>query len=202
MWVGLVLMVGVGSTLAVAQGRFTDVLVSATNDKVIAVTGVGQSEIDLAVGETVVSTKARGLTALAITSARLLGFSSQLRHWGEQALEADEHVQGSTVLRELCVVSTDHRLYGFQETLAHWTSEALGASERVRDLRAHGHLALAVTTQRVIGLSAFMSGFHSMDLQGDEEVQRIDQTGDAFLVKTTRRTLMLRSRIAGWTEMN
>ena len=51
----------VGSTLAFAQGRVTDVLVSVVKDKVIAVTGVGQSEIDLSVGETVTSTKAQGL---------------------------------------------------------------------------------------------------------------------------------------------
>lgn len=199
---GLVVMLWVGGTLAFAQGRSTDVLVSVVKDKVIAVTGVGQSEIDLSVGETVVSAKAQGLTALAITSTRLLGFSSQLRHWGEQTLETDEHVNTSQVLREFCVVATDQHLYGFQETLAHWTSEALGGSERVQELRAHGHMALAVTTERLVGFSALMNGFHSMALQGDEQVQGIEQTGDAFLVKTSRRTLMFRSRMAGWTEMS
>jgi hypothetical protein len=199
---GMVVMWWVGGTLALAQGRFTDVLVSVVKDKVIAVTGVGQSEIDLAVGETVVSTKAHGLTALAITSTRLLGFSSLLLHWGEQTLEMDEHVKMSQVLREFCVVATDQHLYGFQETLAHWTSEALGGSERVQELRVHGHLALAVTTERLVGFSAFMSGFHAMPLQGDELVQGIEQTGDAFLVKTSRRTLMFRSRMSGWTEMS
>jgi hypothetical protein len=199
---GMVVMLWVGGTLAFAQGRSTDVLVSVVKDKVIAVTGVGQSEIDLSVGETVVSAKAQGLTALAITSTRLLGFSSQLRHWGEQTLETDEHVNTSQVLREFCVVATDQHLYGFQETLAHWTSEALGGSERVQELRAHGHMALAVTTERLVGFSAFMSGFHMMALQGDERVQGIEHTGDAFLVKTSRRTLMFRSRMAGWTEMS
>jgi len=90
---GLVAIWWIGSTLAFAQGRLTDVLVSVVKDvkdKVIAVTGVGQSEIDLSVGETVRSTKAQGLTALAITSTRLLGFSSQLRGWNEQMLAGDE----------------------------------------------------------------------------------------------------------------
>jgi hypothetical protein len=199
---GLVVMWWVGSTLAFAQGRFTDVLVSVVKEKVIAVTGVGQSEIDLSVGETVVSIKAQGLTALAITSARLLGFSSQLRHWGEQTLEMDEHVATSQVRREFCVVATDQHLYGFQETLAHWTSEALGGSERAQDVHAQGHLALVVTTERLVGFSAFMSGFHAIALQGDERVQGIEHTDDAFLVKTSRRALMFRSRMAGWTEMS
>jgi len=199
---GMVVTLWVGGTLAFAQGRFTDVLVSVVKDKVVAVTGVGQSEIDLSVGETVVSTKAQGLTALAITSTRLLGFSSQLRHWGEQTLDADEHVNRSQVLREFCVVATDQHLYGFQETMAHWTGEALGGSERVQELRAHGHMALAVTTERLVGFSAFMNGFHAMALQGDERVQGIEHTGDALLVKTSRRTLMFRSRMAGWTEMS
>jgi hypothetical protein len=198
----MVAMLWLGSTPALAQGRLTDVLVSVVNDKVIAVTGVGQSEIDLTVGETVVSAKAQGLTALAITSTRLLGFSSQLRRWGEQTLEADEHVNRSQVLREFCVVATDQHLYGFQETLAHWTSESLGGSERVQEVHAHGHLALAVTTERLVGFSALMNGFHTMPLQGDERVQAIEQTGDAFLVKTSRRTLMFRSRMSGWTEMS
>jgi hypothetical protein len=199
---GMVAVLWSGDTLAFAQGRFTDVLVSVVKDKVIAVTGVGSSEIDLTVGETVVSTKAQGLTALAITSTRLLGFSSQLRHWGEQTLGADERVNTSQVLREFCVVATDQHLYGFQETLAHWSSESLGGSERVQKLHAHGHLALAVTTERLVGFSAFMSGFYTMPLQGDEVVQGIEHTGDAFLVKTSRRTLMLRSRMSGWIEMN
>jgi len=199
---GLVAIWGVGITLAFAQGRFTDVLVSVVKDKVIAVTGVGQSEIDLSVGETVRSTKAQGLTALAITSTRLLGFSSQLRHWGEQTLAGDEHVAISKVLREFCLVATDQHLYGFQETLAHWTSEDLGASERVQDVRAQGHLAVVVTTERLLGYSAFMNGFHAISLQGDEQVQGIEHTGDAFLIKTSSRTLMFRSRMAGWTEQS
>lgn len=199
---GMVMITWFGATLTFAQGRFTDVLISVVENKVIAVTGVGQSEIDLSVGETVVSIKGHGLTALAITSARLLGFSSQLRRWSEQVLEADEHVNKSQVLRELSLVATDQHLYGFQETMAHWTGEALGGSERVQDLHAQGHLALVVTTDRLIGFSAFMNGFHTMPLQADERILGIEHTGDAYLVKTSRRTVMLRSRIAGWTDVN
>ena len=200
--VGLVAIWWVGMTLAFAQGRVTDVLVSVVKDKVIAVTGVGQSEIDLTVGETVRSTKAQGLTALAITSTRLLGFSSQLRRWNEQTLAGDEHVATSKVLREFCLVTTDQHLFGFQETLAHWTSEDLGSSERVQDVRAQGHLAVVVTTERLLGFSALMNGFHPIALQGDERVQGIEHTGDAFLIKTSSRTLMFRSRMAGWIEQS
>ena len=197
--IAMILWFGGGSTFA--QGRFTEVLVSVVKNKVVAVNGVGPSEIDIGVGETVVSTKAFGLTGLAITSTRLLGFSSQLRHWGEQPLSVDEHVDQSQVLRELCVVVTERSLYGFQETLAHWTTEGFGMSEKVRELRAHGHVALVVTTERLVAFSAFMSRFQVMPLQGDELVQGIKNTGDAVLVKTSRRTLMFRSRMSGWTEM-
>jgi hypothetical protein len=197
----LVMTLWFSGALVFAQGRFTDVLVSVVKNKVVAVNGVGPSEIDLGVGETVVSTKANGLTGLAITSTRLLGFSSQLRHWGEQPLGVEEHVNRSEVLRELSVVVTDRNLYGFQETLAHWTTERLGMSERVQELRAQGHVALVVTTERLVAFSAFMSRLHPMPLQGDELVQGIENTGDAILVKTSRRTFMFRSRISGWTEM-
>lgn len=198
---GMIMMLWFGGTPELAQGRFTDVLVSVVKNKVVAVNEVGPSEIDIGVGETVVSTKAFGLTGLAITSTRLLGFSSQLRHWGEQPLSVDEHVNRSEVLRELCVVATERSLYGFQETLAHWTTEDLGVSERVQELRARGHVALVVTTERLVAFSAFMSRFHAMPLQGDELVQGIENTGDAVLVKTSRRALMFRSRMSGWTEM-
>jgi len=198
---GMVMMLWSSGTLAFAQGRFTDVLVSVVKNKVVAVNGVGPSEIDLAVGETVVSTKAFGLTGLAVTSTRLLGFSSQLRHWGEQSLGINEHVNQSQVLRGLCVVATERSLYGFQETLAQWTTENLGMSERVQELHAHGHVALVMTTERVVAFSAFMSRFHTMPLQGDELVQGIENTGDAVLVRTSHRTLMFRSRMSGWTEM-
>jgi hypothetical protein len=178
---GMVMMLWLGGALAFAQGRFTDVLVSVVKSKVVAINGVGPSEIDLGVGETVVSTKALGLTGLAITSTRLLGFSSQLRHWGEQSLSVDEQVDRSQVLRELCVVATDRSLYGFQETLAHWTTESLGISEKVRELRAYGHVALVVTTERLVAFSAFMSRFQVMPLQVDELVQGIENTGDAVV---------------------
>jgi len=192
---------GVGQRLN-ATGRVTDVLLSVVKDKVIAVTGVGQSEIDLSVGETVRSTKAQGLTALAITTTRLLGFSSQLRRWGEQTLAGDEHVATSQVRREFCLVVTDQHLFGFQETLAHWISEDLGASERVQDVRAQGHLAVVVTTERLLGYSALMNGFHAIALQVDERLQGIEHTGDAILIKTSSRTLLFRSRMAGWIEQS
>lgn len=199
---GMLVVPWLVATAAFPQGRFTDVLVSVIDNKVVAVTGIGQSEIDLSVGETVVSMKGNGLTALAITTTRLLGFSSQLRRWSEQPLTTDEHVNKSHVLRELSLVATDQHVYGFQETMAHWTGEALSGSERVQEVRGQGHVALAVTTDRLIGFSAFMSGFHTMSLEADEGVQGIEHTGDAYVVRTSRRTVILRSRIAGWADMN
>ena len=196
---GMLLFLGSESS---AQSRFSDVLVSVVKDKIVAVSGTGQSEIPLGVGETGVSTKARGLTALAITTTRLLGFSSTLHHWGEQPLEMEEHVTRFFVIRELSIVATDEHLYGFQTPQAHWSREAFGVNEDVRELRADGHVTLAITTVRLIGLSAFVNGFQTLELQGDESPQTVEHTGDAYLVRTTRRTVMFRSRVAGWTEMN
>lgn len=193
---GLLLL---GGSWSWAQGRFTDVLVSVVKDRIVAVNGTGQFDIALSVGETVVSAKSQGLTALAVTTARLLGFSSTLHHWSEQPLDVEEHVTRSHVIRELSIVATDQHLYGFQEPQAHWSSDALGVNEQVRELRAEGHVALAVTTARLVGLSAFVNGFHALELQGDEQPQAIEHTGDAYLIRTTRRTVMFRSRVAGWT---
>ncbi|MCA9479394.1 MAG: hypothetical protein KC545_03410, partial [Nitrospira sp.] len=90
----------------------SDVLLSSANDKIIAVTSSGQFDIRLSANEIIQNTKAHGLTALAITSRRLLGFSSTLQHWGEQPLDVNEQVIQAKVLRNFCLVTTRQHLYG------------------------------------------------------------------------------------------
>ena len=198
--IGILLLLGGWSW---AQSRYNDVLISVVKDRIVAVSGTGQVEQPLSVGESVISTKGYGVTAVAITTTRLLGFSSTRQHWSEQPLGVNEHVIQPVAIRDLVgIIATNQHLFGFRALQAHWSREALGINEQIREVRVDGHVGLVVTTRRLVGLSAFVTGFHTVDLQGDEQPQTIEHTGDAYLVRTPRRTVIFRSRVAGWRELN
>ena len=123
------------------QGRHGDVMVTVTSEKIIALPASGGAiEEGLAANEAVGKTVARGQTGFAQTSARLLGFSTELRRWTEVQLSANEPVERYQVLPRLIVVQTTRQLYGFQEGRGHWTSEPLGANEQAKQLHGRGHV--------------------------------------------------------------
>ncbi|MDP1948632.1 MAG: hypothetical protein Q8L77_14150 [Nitrospirota bacterium] len=88
--------------MAVAQGHRGDVTVAVTHDKVIALPAGGSGmEESLGLNETVIATEARGQTAFAQTSNRLLGFSSELRRWTDVQLDSGELIGRHHVLPRL-----------------------------------------------------------------------------------------------------
>lgn len=184
------------------QGRHGDVMVTATSEKVIALpAGGGAIEEGLAVNEAVRNTGARGQTGFALTSDRLLGFSTELRRWTDVRLSAEERVERHQVLPRLIVVQTTRQLYGFQEGRGHWTSESLGANERAKQLHGRGHVVVAVTSDRVLAFSSFTGGFFSLPWSTDERVISVDDTNDAVMVRTSARLLAFRSQTTEWVEV-
>jgi hypothetical protein len=185
------------------QGRYTDVMVTVVNEKVVALSGGGSGiEESLGMGETVVSSDARGQTGFAQTSSRLLGFSSELRRWTEVRLSGEERVERHQVLPRLIVAQTDRQLYGFLEGRGHWTSEALGTGETVKKLHGRGHVIVAITSDRALAFSSFTGGFFSIPWSTDERVISIDETNDAVMVRTSSRQLVFRSQTTEWAEVN
>src|SRR6476620_2564889 len=123
------------------QGRHGDVLVTVTNEKVIALpAGGGALEEALGVNESVINLAARGQIGVAQTSTRLLGFSSELLRWTQIQLGAEERVERHQVLPRLAVVQTSRQLYGFQEGRGHWTNEPLGTNEQAKQVHGRGHI--------------------------------------------------------------
>ncbi len=135
-------------------------MVTGLNDKVVALPAGGSSvEESLGVSETVVRTGARGATGFAHTSARLLGFSSEIRRWSEIPLAAEERVEQQLVLPRLILVHGERALYGFQEGRGHRFQEALGSREVVRRLHGRGHVAVVVTSERAVAFSSYTGRF-------------------------------------------
>ena len=187
---------------AFTEGLFTDVLITVSKDKVVAVPASGSIvEEGLGANEKIIVTAARGQAGFAQTSSRLLGFSSGLRRWTEVQLGVEEQVERHQVLPRLLVVQTNRRIHGFQESRGHWFSEALGPNEPVKQLHGRGHVAVAITPERALAFSAFVGGFFPVRLSTYEQVQSVDQTNDAILVRTTARQLTFRSQVGVWTEM-
>ena len=183
------------------QGRHGDVLVTVSNEKVIALpAGGGAIEEGLAVNETVMKTAARGQTGFAQTSDRLLGFSTELRRWTEVRLSADERIERHQVLLRMIVVQSTRQLC-FQEGRGHWTMEPLGANEQPKQLHGRGHVAVVVTSERVLAFSSFTGGFFALPWSTDERVISIDYTNDAVMVRTSARLLAFRSQTTEWVEV-
>jgi hypothetical protein len=184
------------------QGRHGDVMVTALKDKVVAFPPAGSAvEETLGVNEALIATAARGSTGFAQTGTRLLGFSSELRHWSEVPLGAEEKVLGHHLLPRVIVVRTDRQVYGFQEGRAHWVNETLGTRETVKQLHGRGHVAVAITSERALAFSSFTGGFFSVAWSTDEQVLSIDEANDAIMLRTSTRLLVFRSQTTEWTEV-
>lgn len=92
----------VSSGITHGQGRIGDVMITVINEKVVVIPAAGSRiEEELGDNESVMNTTARGQTGCAQTSARLLGFSSELRRWTEVPLGVEERVEHRQVLPRL-----------------------------------------------------------------------------------------------------
>ena len=190
------------ASMAAAQGSRGGVTVAVMNDKVIALPAGGSGmEESLGLNETVIVTEARGQTAFAQTSNRLLGFSSELRRWTEVQMDAGEQIGRHHVLPRLILAQSDRRVYGFQEGRGHWTTEPLGTRETVKQLHGRGNVAVAITSERAIAFSSYTGGIFSIPWSTDEKVLSVEDSHDACMVRTSTRMLVFRSRSTEWMEV-
>ena len=191
------------ASMAVAPSHAGDVTVAVLHDKVIALPAGGSGmEESLGLNETVIVTEARGQTAFAQTSNRLLGFSSALRRWTDVQLDSGEQVGRHRVLPRLILAQSDRRVYGFQEGRGHWTTEPLGTRETVKQLHGRGNVAVAITSERAMAFSSYTGGIFSIPWSTDEKVLSVEDSPDACAVRTSTRMLVFRSRSTEWMEVN
>jgi hypothetical protein len=185
------------------QDRITDqVAVSVLRDQIFAaMSGEGLVRVNLSSGEQLVATEAHGLNALAITSTRLLGFSTQVQRWAEQGLNLNERVMERKVMPRLIVVRTDKRLFGFQGPVGRWKMEEFKLGELPREMLASAHVAVVITGSRALAFSAFHGGFFSQDLLSDETVIETTLNDNIVILSTVNRRLIFRSQVPIWREL-
>lgn len=190
------------ASMAVAPSHAGDVTVVVLHDKIIAlpVGGSGMEE-SLGLNETVIVTEARGQTAFAQTSNRLLEFSSELRRWTDVQLDRGEQIGRHHVLPRLILAQSDRRVYGFQEGRGHWTAEPLGTRETVKQLHGRGHVAVAITSERAMAFSSYTGGIFSTPWSTDEKVLSVEDSHDSCMVRTSTRMLAFRSQSTKWMEV-
>lgn len=209
-WRRVVYVIGVWAWLALipvppapAQSPLTDqILVTMVRDHLFAVTPTeGIVRVDLLAGEDVLSLTSKGLNALALTTSRLLGFSSQAMRWSELRTDLGETVTESRVLPRLILVRTDKRLYGFQGPLGRWKTEDLGVREEVRETLVAENVAVVVTARRALAFSAFTGGFFQQDLSLDDPVVESVANDNVVILSTATRRWIFRSQLAVWAEL-
>lgn len=189
--------------LATAQEKITDqVAVIVLNNQVLAATpDEGFARVELAAGERVLNTEARGLNAFVQTSTRLLGFSGKLQRWTEQRTDLYEQIIEKRVTPRLIFVRTNKRVYGFLALFGQWRSEELGTREEFREVTVADHIAVVVTERRALAFSAFTGGFFSIDLHLDERVTDTVANDNIIILITPVRRLVFRSQLRVWAEL-
>jgi hypothetical protein len=186
-----------------AQEKITDqVAVIILNNQILAATpDEGFARVELAAGERVLETEARGLNAFVQTSTRLLGFSGKLQRWAEQRTDLSEQVIEKRITPRLIFVRTNKRVYGFLGAFGQWRSEELGSREEPREVTVTDHLAVMVTERRALAFSAFTGGFFSIDLHLDERVTDTAANDNIIILTTPARRLVFRSQLRVWAEL-
>jgi hypothetical protein len=188
--------------LATAQEKITDqVAVIVLNNQILAATpDEGFARVELAAGERVLNTEARGLNAFVQTSTRFLGFSGKSQRWAEQRTDLSEQLIEKRITPRLIFVRTNKRVYGFLGQFGQWRSEELGAREELREVAVTDHIAVVVTERRALAFSAFTGGFFSIDLHLDERVAETAANDNIIILTTAVRRLVFRSQLRIWAE--
>jgi len=200
----MVVSVGVFSAnTAVAQDVITDqVFITSGHGELFGLTtGAGVARKFLTAGEDVLVIEAKGVTGFVQTNTRLLGFSGQLKRWGDLTLAIGEQIIKWTVTPRMIVAQGQAAAYGFQSDSGRWKKEVLGAGEFFRENVVDDHVGVLVTNRRVLGFSALTGGFFSQDIPSGNRIDDIDINDNVVVIHLGLRKLVLRSGLAIWAEL-
>lgn len=197
------LVLGMVQNVSQANEVLTDrVDITVAQGQVFGVTSQeGIARIRLAAGEEVLVTKAKGVTGLVQTTARLLGFSGQLQRWVPITLSTSERILKWTVTSRMIIVEGRQSTYGFQSDLGRWKRERWGAGETLQTSAVEDSIAVMVTDRRVLGFSAFTGGFFPRDLPVDNQIHDIQINDNIVILHLSDFMLVFRSGLAIWAEL-
>ncbi len=118
----LLLLSTVLATVAFSETIETEVLVTVSNDKLLAFSASSNAwvSVDLALKERVISKQAAGNVCVAITSSRILGFSAFTNRWESRDIKKGETIDEVSVEGNAAVVTTNLRVMGFNAHSGSW----------------------------------------------------------------------------------
>jgi hypothetical protein len=170
---------------------------------VIAIDGRtgGQREESLELGERVLSQRADGRVAVALTDRRILAIAA-----GSGSFQEARFVRGEALLAEpalgdrVALFVTTRRVVGFDGGSGNLVETRLGPREQVIQTAVANSVAIAATSRRALGLSPFRGGFFEVRLGLDERNVSLSASGDVATLVSGDRILTFRAASGSWEE--
>ena len=163
--------------------------------------GGGQRSEPLELGETVLSTGARGRVGVVVTDRRLLAVASGSAAWQETRWRRTETPSEDVRIgARIAVASTSTRALGFDGRSGNLVERGLGPRERVQRSAAGDNVAVVLTDRRALGVSAYAGGFFEVDLRLGEAIEELSALANLATLRTSQRILIFRGQWGSWEE--
>lgn len=163
-----------------------------------------QQEFELEVGERVIGLDSSGLVAVARTTARLMGTTTNVQNWQELRYRIDERASPpdrAFLGDRVAMVALQNRLVAMSTTTQSWIELGIGPREPRGRILTGTNLVVAVTGRRVVAFAPKLSSFAEIILTPGESIDSTQIGDNSATLTTPRRILIFRARAGQWTEL-
>lgn len=161
----------------------------------------GQLSEALELGESVISSGARGRVGVVVTDRRLLAVGTGSAAWQETRWRRTEAPATDVRLgARVAIATTNARALGFDGRTGNLVERTLGPRERVLDGAAGGNVAVVLTDRRALGVSAYAGGFFETRLRLGESIEELSALASLATLRTSQRLLVFRAQGGSWEE--
>jgi hypothetical protein len=163
-----------------------------------------QRRINLEIGEQILSLNQRGLVAVVVTTARVLGITTELAEFQELRYEVLERsaTPAEVFLGDrVALVPLRRRLIAMSTTTRSWQELALGPREVIEAVAVDNNIAAVLTQRRAIAFAPRTSQFIEILLTPQESIEDISAIDSSVTLTTSRRILIYRAGSNRWTEL-
>ena len=169
----------------------------------IGARGGGQVELDLEIGERVLSTESRGRVGVALTDRRVLAVTDRSGSWQEERYLQTEKASTQVQLGDrVALITTSQRLLGFDGGSGNLIETRMGPHEKLLRTAVGSNVVVAVTDRRALGLSPSVGGFFPTPMRLGERIESVTAKADLVTVITSTRILIFRGPSGSWEERN
>ena len=161
--------------------------------------GSGRLVERLEIGEEVLSTRARGRIALALTTRRMLAAAPTSGSWQAERYRISERPSEEADLSQgVALVVTSQRALAFFGS--GWTEQSIGPRELLRTTQVGPGAGVVVTDRRALGVSAQAGGFFETKLRIGEDIQSVNAIASIVTLTTSKRVLVFKGASGRWVE--